>query len=124
MVRNLHFHKYELTVSFGTTASPTVTVSVVMISKLRTSVIFIGHRSISTERGVNTACKACASVVMRAVQGKCHRSHMAHIRRAAAQLCYDAAQRFAGATSAEIAELSIRQGLNLVLRDEFSTEWS
>ena len=37
---------------------------VVVIDELITSVIFIGHRPISTKRGANTACKGlCASVV-------------------------------------------------------------
>ena len=53
---------------------PTAMVSVVVIDELITSVIFIGHCQISTERGANTACKGlCASVRTRAVQSKCHR---------------------------------------------------
>ena len=57
----------------GTTANPTPTVSVVVIDELITSVITIGHRPKSTERGANTACKGlCASVRTRAVQSKGH----------------------------------------------------
>ena len=39
----------------------TAVVSVLVIDKLRTSVILIGYRPISTERGADTACKGlCA----------------------------------------------------------------
>ena len=64
----------------GPTVIPTAMVSVVVIDELITSVIFIGHRPKSTERGANTACKGlCASVRTRPVQSKCHRfAHGSH----------------------------------------------
>ena len=57
-------------------------VSVVVIDELVTSVIFIGHRPISTERGVNTACKGlCASVGVRMpCRASVTSSLMAHIQ--------------------------------------------
>ena len=53
----------ELTVNHSGTHGhpPTAMVSVAVIDKLRTSVISIGYRTISTERGAGAACKGlCA----------------------------------------------------------------
>ena len=66
----------------GPTVIPTAMVSVAVIDKLRTSVILIGYRPISTERGANTACKSlCASVRVRVpCRASVTASLMAHIQ--------------------------------------------